>query len=306
MSIYLDVIWALNFLVDLMLLMLVQILARKPVKRTRLFLGAFVASCIVPLTILYPNSFFNHVIGKLVYSFFIIFSTFGFKSLYRFIKLSLLFYFVSFAIGGGLMAIHFFLQRPVSVTLDGIITFNQGYGDPVSWIFVITCFPIIWYFTKRRMDEHVGEQVKYDEMYKVVLTIHRESFESIGYVDSGNQLVDPMTKQPVVICDQPFLQQWFDDEEWKELQRVKEHLDFSQLPKKWEDKLHLIPYQGVDGAHSFMLAIRAEELTIFYNNEVLQTANVLIGIQFGELERDGQYHCLLHPLIIKQSIIQSA
>ncbi|MEF3328614.1 MULTISPECIES: sigma-E processing peptidase SpoIIGA [Oceanobacillus] len=306
MSIYLDVIWALNFMVDLMLLMLVQILARKPVKRRRLFLGAFIASCIVPLTILYPNSFFNHVAGKLFYSCIIIFSTFGFKSLYRFIKLICLFYFVSFSIGGGLMAIHFFLQRPVTVSLEGIITFNQGYGDPVSWIFVITCFPIIWYFTKRRMDEHVGEQVKYDEMYKVILTMNHQSFESIGYIDSGNQLVDPLSKQPVVICDQPFLKQWFDDEEWEELKNMKEHLDFSRLPKKWEDKLHLIPYQGVDGTHSFMLAIRAEELTIFYNNEILQAVNVFIGIQFGVLERDGQYHCLLHPLIIKQSIIQSA
>ncbi|GIO21883.1 sigma-E processing peptidase SpoIIGA [Oceanobacillus sp. J11TS1] len=306
MSIYLDVVWALNFMVDLMLLMLVQILARNATRKVRLFFGAFIASCIVPLTIFYPNSFLDHFVGKMFYSLLIIFSTFGFKNLYRFIKLTLLFYFVSFAIGGGLMAIHFFLQRPITVTLDGVITFNQGYGDPVSWLFVIIGFPIIWLFTKRRMDEHVGEQVKYDQMYKIRLTMNHQSFESIGYIDSGNQLIDPLTKQPVVICDQPFLKQWFEEKEWEELRSIKEHLDLEQLPKRWEDKFHVIPYQGVDGAHSFMLAIRAEELTIYYNNEILQAANVLIGIQFGVLEKDGQYHCLLHPLVIKQSITQSA
>lgn len=293
-------------MVDLMLLMLVQILARNATRKVRLFFGAFIASCIVPLTIFYPNSFLDHFVGKMFYSLLIIFSTFGFKNLYRFIKLTLLFYFVSFAIGGGLMAIHFFLQRPITVTLDGVITFNQGYGDPVSWLFVIIGFPIIWLFTKRRMDEHVGEQVKYDQMYKIRLTMNHQSFESIGYIDSGNQLIDPLTKQPVVICDQPFLKQWFEEKEWEELRSIKEHLDLEQLPKRWEDKFHVIPYQGVDGAHSFMLAIRAEELTIYYNNEILQAANVLIGIQFGVLEKDGQYHCLLHPLVIKQSITQSA
>lgn len=306
MTIYLDAVWALNFLVDLMLLMLVKMLARDAVGKRRLLIGAFVASAIVPISLFYPESFFNHFLGKLFYSFFIVFSTFGFKGFIRFVKLAGLFYFVSFATGGGLTAIYFMLDKPISITLNGVVTFSKGYGDPVSWLFVLIGFPIIWIFTKKRMDEHAGDKVKYDQMYKIVLTIHHKSYESIGYIDSGNQLTDPLTKRPVVICDQPFLQHWFEEEEWEQIKKASEHLDLERLPKRWEDKLQIIPYQGVDGKHAFMLAIRSEELTVFYHNEILYATNVLIGIQFGTLVKDEQYHCLLHPQVIKQSIIQSA
>ncbi|MFD1849139.1 sigma-E processing peptidase SpoIIGA [Oceanobacillus bengalensis] len=306
MTIYLDAVWALNFCLDLMLLMLTQALARDSTRKIRVVFGALVASLIVPVTLYFPDSFFTSVIGKLLFSLFIILCSFGFITIYRFFKLLLLFYFTTFAIGGGLLGLHFLFSNPVTLSSGVFSTVNHGYGDPVSWLFVIIGFPLVWLFTKARMDKHVIEKIRYNSLYSVTIQIKEKSFSTNGYIDSGNQLNDPLTKKPVVICDELFLKNWFSEEDLQLLQRASESFDLELIPKEWEHLVQIIPFQGVQGSSMFLLAIRPEKIIIYYGDQKIVTGKVLIGIQFAELTKDRSYHCLLHPQIIQLAAIHSA
>lgn len=306
MAIYLDAVWLLNFLLDYMLLLITDKLAHLHTNRYRLAFGAFIASLIVPLTIYYPDAFFTTIIGKLLFSILIIFSSFGLKNSYQTIKLLFLFYLMSFSIGGGLMALHFFIQQPFTVSETGFITYQTGFGDPISWMFVVIGFPIVWLFTKQRMDKHVQDKVRYDAKFPVTVKINGESHSTNGFIDSGNQLIDPFTKKPVVICDEEFLIQWFDKKDWEQLKKASEEMDMDSIPEPWAENLRIIPYQGVEGGHGFIFTIVPEELIIFYEEKEIHTSTVLIGIQFGSLTRDGSYHCLLQPELIQSAITYSA
>ncbi|MBU5467731.1 sigma-E processing peptidase SpoIIGA [Virgibacillus sp. MSJ-26] len=306
MTIYLDAVWALNYFLDLMLLMLTGAMVKERVTKRRLLFGAFVASLIVPLSLYFPNTFLTSIVGKLLYSLLIVFCTFRFISIHRTLKLLLIFYFITFAIGGGLIALHHMAQSPVGMSDSGILTFSKGYGDPVSWLFILIGFPFVWLFTKRRLDKHAVEKIRYDQLYRVTLKMNGRTFSTDGYIDSGNQLVCPMTKKPVVIADQSFLKQWFAEVEWKQLKESHASLDFDNIPKAWEDSIHVVPYQGVEGGSNFLLALRPEKLTIQYDEDEIITNNVLIGIQFDNLTTDHLYHCLLQPEIIKLSNINTA
>ncbi|SFB19065.1 stage II sporulation protein GA (sporulation sigma-E factor processing peptidase) [Lentibacillus halodurans] len=306
MTIYLDAVWLLNFFLDLMLLMLTQALAKDSTRKRRIMFGAFIASLLVPLSIYYPDSFFTSLIGKLMYSILIILCSFRIYSIYQMIKLLLLFYFTTFAIGGGLIAIHFLFQNPVGLSANGVLTFNSGYGDPISWLFVVIGFPLIWYFTKLRMDKHAVEKIRYDQLCSVTIHIQQISKSTMGYIDSGNQLTDPLTKKPVMICDEYFLKQWFTEHEWEMLKAAHDSLDFDKLPNDWEKRLQIVPFQGVEGNRTFMMAIKPDNVTVIYNGEHIVTRKVLIGIQFAELAKDRSYHCLLHPKIIKMAAPASA
>lgn len=306
MTIYLDAIWTLNFILDMMLLMLTQALAKDHTGKKRIMFGAFVASLLVPISLYFPNTFITTFYGKFIYSILIILCSFKFMSIYRTIKLLLLFYFTTFAIGGGLVALHFLFQNPMMLSRSGLITFNNGFGDPVSLIFILIAFPIIWLFTKRRMDKHAVDKIRYNEMYPVTIQMNQESYSTTGYIDSGNQLVDPITKQPVIICDEIFLKQWFSDDEWEKLAEAHKELNYHKIPETWEKNIHIIPYQGVEGTSNFLMAIRPEKLIIYYGQERIITHKVLIGIQFARLTKDGAYHCLLQPQIIKLATVESA
>src|SRR5699024_11126120 len=103
-KIYLDAVWALNFIFDFMLLLLTRSIARDPTSQRRLLFGAFIASLAVPISLYFPRFIFNHFFGKIIYSIIIIFCAFRFLNIYQFFKRLFIFYFVSFAIGGGLIA----------------------------------------------------------------------------------------------------------------------------------------------------------------------------------------------------------
>ena len=290
----------------MMLLMLVQILAKQRVPKIRLAFGALVASLLVPITIFFPDAVLVSPIGKICYAFFIIICSFGYRSLTRLMKLVLLFYFVSFSVGGGLFAAHFMLQRPFALSNLGFLTYQGGFGDPISWSFVIIGFPIIWYFTKQRMDRHAVEKLRYDQLYPVSITMKDITFSTAGFLDSGNQLVDPISKKPVVICDAGFLSQWFTDEEWLQMERAYEHLEMDQIPNGWESIIQLIPYYGVAGKNGFLLALRPDQIVINYHSGNIETNRVLIGIQFQHLVKDYAYQCLLHPQIIQLEAVHPA
>lgn len=306
MTIYLDVIWLLNFLLDMMLLMLTGALARERTKRRRLFLGAFIAALLVPITLFYPNTFFTGVVGKVVFSIGIVMCTFRFRSVYQTVKLLILFYFTSFAIGGGLIGIHYFLKQPMMMSANGVLSFNEGYGQPISWLFVVICFPLVWKFTKNRMDKHAIEKIRYEQTYDLALKMQKSQFHTTGLMDSGNQLVDPLTKKAVIICDELFLQQWFSKKEWNQLKVAHDNLALEAIPKDWEPYIHIIPYHSVEGKSKFMLALKAEKLIIYMNEEELVISNVLVGIQFSHLTKDHNYHCLLQPQIMKLAAVHTA
>ncbi|MBU5266022.1 sigma-E processing peptidase SpoIIGA [Virgibacillus proomii] len=306
MKIYLDAIWALNFLLDLMLLLLTQALARDATRKRRIVAGGFIASLLVPISLYFSDSFFISFPGKILFSAIIITTAFGYQNIYRWSKLLLLFYFVSFAIGGGLIGIHFLLQRPFSQGSNGFLTYNSGFGDPVSWLFIITCFPIVWLFTKSRMDKHVSEKIRYDQLTPVTIRMRGKSYSSTGFIDSGNQLTDPLTKKPVILCDEVFLKQWFTDEDWLRLKQCYQSLQVHDLPKEWEKYMQLVPYQGVEGRSMFLFTLRPDQLIIYYGEKRIETSKVLIGIQFGRLTKDASYHCLLHPQIIHSATIYTA
>lgn len=298
-TIYLDAVWLLNFFLDMMLLMLTQTLAKDSTRKLRIIFGAFIASLVVPISIYYPDSIFTSLIGKLMYSIIIVLCSFRVRSIYQMLKLLLLFYFTTFAIGGGLIAIHFLFQSPFRLAANGILTFNSGYGDPVSWLFVVIGFPLVWYFTKSRMDKHVSEKIRYDQLCQVTIQIDQITKSTTAYIDSGNQLTDPISKRPVIICDEYFLKQWFSEDEWELLKSAHTSLDFEKLPAGWESKVQIVPFQGVEGNRTFMMAIKPDNISFVYNEEEIVTRKVLIGIQFAVLTKDQSYHCLMHPKIIK-------
>ncbi|WP_053218958.1 sigma-E processing peptidase SpoIIGA [Virgibacillus senegalensis] len=306
MTIYLDAIWLLNFMLDWMILMLTSYLTKRQHNRLRLILGALIASLLVPFTIFFPEFPLSTWWGKGLYSLLIVWTAFGWQNVKSFRASVGWFYFVSFVLGGSLIALHFLIGQQVLASSSGLLTFKTGFGDQVSWLFVLFGFPCVWWFTKNRMDKHALDKLQVDHLFSITLSFLGKKVLTTGYMDSGNSLVDPITKEPVIICEQSLLLYWFSEEELAAFQRVQENLQLDRLPEVWEDKLRLVPYQGVGGGHSFMLVFRPDSIDTTYQNKQIVTNKVLIGMQFGRLASDGSYHCLLHPGLLKYSAATSA
>ncbi len=136
--------------------------------------------------------------------------TFGYKRFTSFLATLLTFYFATFLMGGILIGTHYFLGGILigthyflsfhvdlrnSVAIESI----RGYGDPISWLFIVVAFPIAWYFSKNRIGHLTKTSIQYDILYNVHILINGIELELKGLIDSGNQLYDPISKKPVMI-----------------------------------------------------------------------------------------------------------
>nr|WP_255307071.1 sigma-E processing peptidase SpoIIGA [Paraliobacillus sp. PM-2] len=303
---YLDAVWLLNILLDWMILLLTRHMAKVNAKNWPIFIGACVASLFVPITVFYPSSILLHPVGKLCISILVIIIGFGFKHPKKVCRLLLTFYFVTFALGGALTAIHFFLSSPAQLSPTGIVTWSSGLGDPISWTFVIFGFPIVWVFTKNRLDKHTLTQFQADQIMHVSFQYNNIMVSTTGYVDSGNQLIDPITKKNIVVCDYTVIKQLFSEEQMKQMKKAQEDYRFEKLEQYFSKPIDIVPYHGVSGQPQFMLAFKPEKFTIYYDNQQIQASNVIVGVQFGQLAPDGSYHCLLHPALFNQTTLQLA
>src|SRR5699024_7992271 len=126
----LDLIIGLNILFNFFILLLTNYLARAGKKIFRILLGSIFASMIVPLHLLISDPIVHSIGFKAMYSLLIIYCTFGYNGLYTFMKRISLFYFTTFAIGGGLIGLHFMFEEIMSKPYSKLlVSVHNVYGD---------------------------------------------------------------------------------------------------------------------------------------------------------------------------------
>jgi stage II sporulation protein GA (sporulation sigma-E factor processing peptidase) len=306
LSVYLDIIWLLNLCFDSLLLWLTAIMLKRQIVLWRIVAGALLGSLLV-LLMFTPLSFYaSHPIIKLAFSFFIVIVTFGFKRFRYFIENLFTFYFATFMVGGGLIAIHYFVKHEVRV-VDGVIkTYSSGLGDPISWVFVIVGFPALWYFSRNRIDGIREKKIRFDSIVDVVITFDHVEISLKGLIDSGNQLYDPLTKTPVMIIDMNEVKHIL-PQSFIENFPLFNNFDFHKEDMaKWYHRLRVIPYRVVGREQQFLLALKPDRIMIYYENRWLEVTKGLVGLNESSLSTDGEYQCIVHPKMVQTAKVPTA
>lgn len=187
----------------------------------------------------------EHPAGKLAFSVVIVMVTFGFKRFRYFFQNLFSFYFATFLMGGGIIGAHSLLQSN-SVVRNGVMITNQtGFGDPISWLFIVAGFPALWFFSKRRIEDIETKNIQYEERVSVQADLGGQTLHVRGLIDSGNQLYDPLTKTPVMIIHIDKLEPIFGAAETMIIRNTDPLEATQQLDDSFRflDKLRLIPYR---------------------------------------------------------------
>ena len=297
MTIYLDVIWLLNFGIDYLLLALTALALKRSYSKRRLILAALFASLIVFFMFTPLSMIFFQAWAKLLYSACIIFIAFGFKRWSYFLKNLFMFYFVTFVVGGGLFALHYFWQTDTEILAGLVISTTTGFGSTFSWIFVIIGIPVVWYFSKQQIQGITIRKLDYAKLAQVSIMIDNMTFETSGLIDSGNQLQDPITRYPVIILEASLLKEQLPKSTIEQLFHW-ETIDNEERDELLEKRFSLIPYQAVGKKLGLLPALKPDFVKIEYEQEQFITKKVLIGINESPLSTTGDYQCIVHPNIL--------
>lgn len=238
MKIYLDLLMILNFFIDFLLLLTVSIILKRNVSITRIIIGAFFGGISILFLFFNINSlllFFFKIIISIV-MILISFKYINFKyTLMNFIYL----YMVSIILGGFL----YFVNDQFSYKKIGLVFVNNGFSINLLLILILT--PIILYLYIKQTRNFKYNYLNY---YNIQIIKNNINYPYVAYLDTGNNLIDNLTKKIVILIDKRKL--LFDIKEFR-----------------------LIPYMGVGGSN-LIKTIKIDKL-IFNNKEY---KNVLLGI----------------------------
>ncbi|MFE8703619.1 sigma-E processing peptidase SpoIIGA [Cytobacillus sp. FJAT-54145] len=299
MAIYLDVIWALNFLFDSLLLYLTAIVLKRDYRYFRIFLGGVIGSIIILLPFTPFNAYSGHPLTKLLFSVFMILATFGYKRFRYFFSGLMTFYLITFLVGGALIGAHYFVQFDYDLSTSVLISSVKGFGDPISWLFVLIGFPIAWHFSKTNIEKIEMTKIQYDQIINVQIKINNNLFKFKGLIDSGNQLYDPISKLPVMFVSIKSQMDIYPETLIKLAEDPESIiLGNDTVPLEWENKMRIIPYKVVGQEHQLVIAIKPDQIEIEKEGEVLLVDKGLVSFTMQQLSSDDAFQCIVHPKML--------
>lgn len=299
MTVYLDVIWALNLLFDSLLLYLSSIFLKRQTPIWRLVAGGFIGSLIILLSFTPLHSFTNHPITKLFFSVVMVLIAFGYKRLTFFIKALMTLYVTTFLIGGALIGAHYFVQFDSQMSSKVMMASITGFGDPISWLFVVLGFPIAWHFSKKNIEGMEMTKIQFDQIVNVTVNIAEETLTVKGLVDSGNQLYDPLSKLPVM-----FVSIKHQIEQMAEpIQKTAIDPDGiingnQEFPIEWQNRLRIVPCRVVGQEHQLIVALKPDSIEIVSNGVQYLCKEGLVSFTIQQLSADDAFQCIVHPKML--------
>ena len=192
MIVYLDLVFLINFIMDFYILSSVKFLLRLNTKIIRIILGTFVGSLSFFLLFFNINNILFNIL-KIIISIFMTHITFG-KS--EFFNKIFYLYIVSIVLGGTL----YLINDSLGYEVDSFIFINNGYS--INLITLILASPIILYLYVK---EHINYKKKINTKYDVVIKLKNKNINVIGFLDTGNKLIDPYFKRPIVLLNKKYI-----------------------------------------------------------------------------------------------------
>ncbi len=298
-SIYLDLPLfgsILGWLQDATLLWVVAQITGIKTKKSRFFAGGMVGGLFQFFLLINQASeglVHRWVLSPLIFMFLIpllmIQITFGLKSWRKTLRIIGYFYLIAFLLSG----LHW-----------GIDSINQRffhYEITLAWRFwlhlalLFTIGELGWGVIHRKLWDQVclySIEIKWDQQ-SVVLT---------ALLDTGNRLVDPLTKVPVVIVELNEIRRLIPKailETIDQLQQGRFDYDWD-LPGTWGERFRLLPFNSLGKDNGLLVGFRPDQLVVKYEQEEVVNQNVIVGFYQQKLSAEGNFCALIPPTVLNK------
>lgn len=293
--VYIDVLFAVNLILNFILLWTTAKIARLKLKPWRILTGAMVAS-FYAVCMFFPDiQLIYTMLAKFIFSLVIIAITFYIKETKLFFKTVLIFYMVSFIFGGGAMALFSFTGVGASVgavVSNGVLYFNL----PWKLLFLSTgisyaIIRIVWKAYNMRLS-------KSNFNTKIKISLGNESAIINALVDTGNSLRDPLSDIPVMVTEYEKIKSLLPEQMKMMIDEGREPEDIALMLADTNFHLRLIPFSSVGKDGGLMLGFKPDSASVVSEIKERSIGEIIVGICRSKLTRDGSYNALLSPEIL--------
>ena len=298
-EIYADMVFLINWVMNFFIFLITGMIVRKKTKKWRLILGSGVSALLFCLLIFLPviNRYYN-LFSSLIVLLSGILTAFGFKDLKDLGKLTVFAHISAFAVGGVGSAIFFYTN--MSSMIGNMMGFTINY---FSLRILIAAVCISYIIIKVILATLSKIAIKKQVIYTIKIISGEQSAEISALVDTGNSLVDPVSKSPVIIAEFKHIYEFL-PEKMRELYISRREDDLSLIiaavtGDAFEKSIRMIPFKSLGNENGMLIGFKPDTVEITKENKVLKLYDVVIGIYNLNLTKNGDYQGLLNPCVLE-------
>ena len=247
--IYVDTLFLLNALVDYLLLLASARLAGEPLSRPRFLLGAALGGLYAAGIFLPGLGFLARPPCRLAAAAVMVLAAFWNSR--RLLRQTVIFFALSCALGGGVLAVGLLGGRGLS--LRGGVLYS-GMDLKILLLSAAGCYALLT-LALRGAARHTGPG---GELLTVRLTLGARSLALTALADTGNTLSDPVTGRPVVVAEGEALEGLLPAGLRPDLADPAGWLEGLEGP--WQRRFRLVPYRAVGVERGLLLALRLDKV----------------------------------------------
>ena len=290
MTIYLDIIFFENVLMNYIILFATLVIVKSKCKhpQIRLILSSIIGSSYAVIVYLNILSVYSNIISKVILSMVMVYVAFNPKNVKQLLKQILIFYLVSFIFGGCTFALIYFI-KPENVKMNNGV-FVGTYPIKVALIagaiaFVIT--QIAFKINKSKLNSQ-------NAFFNIDIFFNDKMLRVKALLDSGNMLKDPISKLPVIIVEKEKLKTIIAEDFLNYAEQilggdVKEECE----NKEYLPKIRMVPFMSIGKENGMLIGIRVDKVTIKTEDIDVEKNNVIVGIYNKKLTKDNKYNALI-------------
>ncbi len=279
---YIDAFFAINFVMDLLILVIAKRFINPQTTIKRCVLAALAGATLTCIIIIWKLPF---VILQKIFTYVVIIAVmtkiaYRLKGVVRNIKVIGILYVVTFTLSGAVEFIYYYTN--FSLYVRELLSFNYLRGiNFITFICITAIAFFITDFIGKFIRNRMNMKKANNDMYDVMLEYKEKKVNLKGLYDSGNSLMEPIGNTPVHIV------------EYKAVSNLLEGVDAG------EAKMKMVPFKALGTEMGVIPAIEIERMALQINGEYIEIGKSMIGLYQGTLSSQGNYNIILNRSINK-------
>lgn len=298
MTIYIDVIFFENVILNYIIILSTAIISKSKIKTSRIIISSMIGGIFAILNYIVSLNLFFNVIIKIIISFIMIMIAFGKYSIRKVIREVIFFYLVTFTFGGIAFMLLFFIN-PKNI----IVVKNHFVGTyPLKVAVLAGCLGFITIFVVSKIIKNrINKKITICELE---IFYGGKSRKLKTLLDTGNLLKEPISNADVAIVEKDSLDGIVSNELLKNIKYI--------VGGKWIEstevhnyKFKLIPFSSLGNDNGLLIAFKPDYIKIYGEEEYVRD-DVLIGIYDGKLSKNNMYTSLIGLDVLQSKKVKQA
>lgn len=296
MSVYIDVLFLQNVIVNYGILSVAQKLSGRYSTVTRKLISAVIGAVYLVVMLLCPKIETLYTLGgKLILSFLMVSVAFPSQKFKNWLKALLSFYISSFIFAGAGYAL-------MSALNQGIYFKNgEFYTGMRSDAMLLILTLVSGFLMVRAFTDIFRRRIEKDSyIVKTYINLDGKTVCLNALIDTGNSLTDPVSQWPVMIAELESIKEllpegmvkWLED--WSQMSSAPGFDENSE----WVRRIRLIPFNSIGTRNGMLPGFKPDSVCVEKEELCFERTQVVVCISRNKLSSEEQYRAIISPEMV--------